>query len=49
MRIEKPYRVVNESGERVGAVMKKRSKKAEIYCFICERNVQSLQHYEKEH
>ena len=49
VKIEKPDRVVNEKGEHVGTVMSKGFRKVEIYCFICDKTVSSLKHYEEEH
>ncbi len=49
VRIEKPDRIVNEKGEHVGTVIKGGFMKMEIYCFLCDKTVSSLKHYEKEH
>ena len=47
--IGKPDRIVNEKGGHVGTVIKRGFMKMEIYCFLCNKIVSSLKHYEKEH
>ena len=50
VKVDKPDRVVNEEGEHVGTVLTKGlMKKTEIYCFMCDRKVSGLKHYEEEH
>ncbi len=49
VRVEKPDRVVNEKGDHVGTVMSKGFRKNEVYCFLCDKIVSSLKHYEKKH
>lgn len=49
VRTESPDRLVNEKGEHVGTIVSKSFGKKEIYCFLCEKIVSSLKHYEKEH
>jgi len=45
--IEKPDRVVNEKGEHVGTIMNRGLRKIEIYCFLCNKIVLGLKHYEE--
>ena len=42
-------RVVDENGRHVGTVMSKSLGKMWIYCFLCEKVVSGLKHYEEEH
>lgn len=42
-------RVVNEKEEHVGTIMSKGFRKMKIYCFLCDKIVSSLKHYEQEH
>jgi len=50
VKVDKPDRVVNEEGEHVGTVLSKGfMKKREIYCFMCDKKVSGLEHYEEEH
>lgn len=49
VEIVKGDRVVNEDGEHVGTVMKKAYEKTWVYCFLCEKIVSGLEHFEKEH
>ena len=50
VKVDKPDRVVNEKGEHVGTVLNKGfMKKTEIYCFLCDKKVSSLKHFEEEH
>jgi len=49
VRVEKPDRVVNEKRDHVGTVMSKGFRKKEVYCFLCDKIVSNLKHYEMEH
>ena len=50
VKVDKPDRVVNEQGQHVGTVLNKGfMKKKEIYCFMCDKKVLGLKHYEEEH
>lgn len=40
-------RVVNENGEHVGTIMSKGFRKKEIYCFLCDKTISSLKHFEE--
>lgn len=42
-------KVVDEEGHHVGTVLKKGFRKKEAYCFICDKTVPSLKHFEEEH
>ena len=49
MKIEKPDRIIGEEGEHVGTIMNKGFRKQEIYCFLCDKVVSNLKHFEEEH
>jgi len=42
-------RIVDETGNHVGTVLSKSFRKMQVYCFLCEKTVSGLSHYEEEH
>ncbi len=49
VRISEVDRVVDEAGKHVGTVLSKSFRKIQVYCFLCEKTVSDLKHYEEEH